>query len=119
MTDQASYALLHGSGNVAIALAVGYVFYKLIKTKGAPAKASDYGRNWMAWMVTISTIALLPKVIMQPNINTLFAWLVPLIGFGVIAFILGLVYGKFKLPKKALNNPSVEVFITPKPLTTF
>jgi mono/diheme cytochrome c family protein/uncharacterized OB-fold protein len=36
---------------------------------------------------------------MQPNINTVFAWLVPLIVFSAITFILGFVYGKFKVRK--------------------
>ena len=50
MTDNVSYALLHGVGNVLIASVIGYVLYRLIKTKNSPIKASDYGRNWMAWM---------------------------------------------------------------------
>jgi cytochrome c5 len=36
---------------------------------------------------------------MQPNINTVFAWLLPLIVFSAITFILGFVYGKFKVRK--------------------
>ena len=113
MTDNVSYALLHGVGNVVIASVIGYVFYKLIKTKDTPTKASDYGRNWMAWMAWLATMAGLPKVIMQPNINTVFAWLVPLIVFSAITFVLGLVYGKFKVRKKSPNNPSVEAVKQP------
>jgi len=103
-----AYALTTSFINTAIALAIGYVFYRLIKTKGTPIKASEYGRNWTAWLAVISTTALLPKVIMQPNINTVFAWLVPLIVFSAITFTLGLAYGKFKIRKKSSNNPSVE-----------
>ena len=110
MTDNVSYALLHGVGNVVIASVIGYVFYKLIKTKDTPTKASDYGRNWMAWMAWLATMAGLPKVIMQPNINTVFAWLVPLIVFSAITFILGFVYGKFKVRKDSstgvADNPN-------------
>ena len=111
-----AYALTTSFINTAIALAIGYVFYRLIKTKGTPIKASEYGRNWTAWLVVISTTASLPKVIMQPNINTVFAWLVPLIVFSAITFILGFVYGKFKVRKKSSNNPSVET--TKQPNTT-
>jgi phosphatidylglycerophosphate synthase len=111
-----AYALTTSFINTAIALAIGYVFYRLIKTKGTPIKASEYGRNWTAWLVVISTTALLPKVIMQPNINTVFAWLVPLIVFSAITFVLGLVYGKFKVRKKSLNNPSVEAVKQPNTL---
>ena len=99
MTDNVSYAILHGFGGTIIALAIGYVLYKLIKTKDSPTKASEYGRNWMAWMVMLTTMALLPKVIIQPNINTFAAWIVPLIAFGLIAFLLGSIYGKVKKPK--------------------
>ena len=109
MTDKASYALLHGFGNVAIALAIGYVFYKLIRTKDTPTKVSDYGRNWLAWMVLIATMAGLPNVIMKPSPDTIFKFIAPLVIFSLIAFVFGLIYGKFKLPKKALNNSSVEV----------
>ena len=105
-----AYALTTSFINTAIALAIGYVFYRLIKTKGTPIKASEYGRNWTAWLVVISTTALLPKVIMQPNINTVFAWLVPLIVFSAITFILGFVYGKFKVRKDSsidvVDNPN-------------
>ena len=105
-----AYALTTSFINTAIALAIGYVFYRLIKTKGTPIKASEHGRNWTAWLVVISTTALLPKVIMQPNINTVFAWLVPLIVFSAITFILGFVYGKFKVRKDSstgvADNPN-------------
>jgi hypothetical protein len=47
---------------------------------------------------------------MQPNINTVFAWLVPLIVFSAITFILGFVYGKFKVRKDSsigvADNPN-------------
>jgi len=109
MTDKASYALLHGFGNVAIALAIGYVFYKLIRTKDTPTKVSDYGRNWLAWMVLIATMAGLPNVIMKPSPDAIFKFIAPLVVFSLIAFVFGLIYGKFKLPKKALNNSSAEV----------
>jgi len=110
MTDNVSYALLHGVGNVAIAFAVGYVLYKLIKTKSSPTKASDYGRNWMAWMVLIATMAGLPKVIIDPNPGTIFKFIAPIIIFTLIAFILGFVYGKFKVRKDSsisvADNPN-------------
>jgi len=108
MTDKASYALLHGFGSVAIAFVAGYVLYKLIKTKDSPSKASDYGRNWMAWMAMMSTLASLPRAINNPSPDTIFAWIVPLIVFSAITFALGLMYGKFKIRKKSPNSPLVE-----------
>jgi hypothetical protein len=99
--------------NVTIALAVGYVLYRLIKTKNSPTKASDYGRNWMAWMALFATLSGLPKVIMEPSPDMIFKFISSSIVFILIAFILGFVYGKFKVRKKSPNNPSVEVVKQP------
>jgi len=108
--DLASYALFHGVMNVAIALVIGYVLYRLIKTKNTPTKASDYGRNWMAWMALFATLSGLPKVIYKPSPDTIFGFITPLIFFSLIAFILGFVYGKFKVRKDSstgvVDNPN-------------
>ena len=108
--DLASYALFHGVMNVAIALVIGYVLYRLIKTKNTPTKASDYGRNWMAWMALFATLSGLPKVIYKPSPDTIFGFITPLIFFSLIAFILGFVYGKFKVRKDSsisvADNPN-------------
>ena len=97
MNDNASYALLCGL------YVVGYVLYRLIKTKNS-RKASDYGRNWMALVAWIATMAAFPKVIINPNPDTIFELIVLVTTFPLIAFVLGFVYGKFKVHKKSPSN---------------
>jgi cytochrome c5 len=108
--DLASYALFHGVMNVIIASVIGYVLYRLIKTKNSPTKASDYGRNWLAWMALFATLSGLPKVIMEPSPDMIFKFISSSIAFILIAFILGFVYGKFKVRKDSsigvVDNPN-------------
>jgi len=108
MTDQAQQAILQGAMGVAMALAIGYVLYRIIKTKDSPSKASDYGRNWMAWIVMISTMATLPNAINNPSPDTIAKGVVALIVFSLIAFLVGFAYGKFKLRKTntSTNKPT-------------
>jgi cytochrome c5 len=111
--DLASYALFHGVMNVAIALVIGYALYRLIRTKNTPTKASDYGRNWMAWMALFATLSGLPKVIMEPSPDMIFKFISSSIAFILIAFILGFVYGKFKVRKDSsigvVDNPNTTL----------
>ena len=114
MTDQAQQAILQGAMGVAIALAIGYVLYRIIKTKDSPSKASDYGRNWMAWIVMISTMATLPNAINNPSPDTIAKGVVALIVFSLIAFLVGFAYGKFKLRKTntSTNKPTTNKTVT-------
>jgi hypothetical protein len=98
MTDKASQALLSGFASLAIALVAGYALYKIITIKGKPSTPSDYGRNWMAWMALIATSAILPKFIINQNIDAFAMWAVAVIAYGGIAFIAGWLFGKFKKP---------------------
>ena len=98
MTDKASQALLSGFLSLVIALVVGYALYKIITIKGRPSTPSDYGRNWMAWMALIATSAILPKFVINQDIDAFAMWVVAVIAYGGIAFIAGWLFGKFKKP---------------------
>jgi hypothetical protein len=80
--------------SVGLGLAVGYGLYNVITVKGDAAKAIDYGRKWLAWMVFIGTMSTLPRFFRLFDVDSFVRWVFGIIFFGSVAFVLGWVYGK-------------------------
>ena len=98
MGSNAGSALSSGFFSVAIAFALGYLLFRLIKPKSKPSNTREYGRQVLGFSMLTSTTALLPKFIIYPVIDNFLYWLIPSIVFGFIAYIIGLIYGKSKSP---------------------
>jgi hypothetical protein len=98
MGGNAGSALSSGFFSVAIAFALGYLLFRLIKPKSKPSNTREYGRQVLGFSMLTSTTALLPKFIINPVIDNFLFWLVPSIVFGFIAYLIGLIYGKSKSP---------------------
>ena len=98
MGGNAGSALTSGFLGVAIAFALGYLLFRLIKPKSKPSSSGEYGRQALGFLMLASTTALLPKFIINPVIDNFLYWLVPSIVFGFVAYVIGLIYGKSKTP---------------------
>lgn len=98
MGGNAGSALTSGFLGVAIAFALGYLLFRLIKPKSKPSSSGAYGRQALGFLMLASTTALLPKFIINPVIDNFLYWLVPSIVFGFVAYVIGLIYGKSKTP---------------------
>ena len=82
---------------VVISVGFGYLFFRLIKPKtDSENMPLDYALLFFAWSVFISTSVTMPQFLLDVNKFTLFIWLSYTLTFGLIAFIAGFVYGKFK-----------------------
>ena len=102
MGGNAGSALTSGFLGVAIAFALGYLLFRLIKPKSKPSSSGEYGRQALGFLMLASTTALLPKFIINPVIDNFLYWLVPSIVFGFVVYVIGLIYGKSK-------NPTIEI----------
>jgi hypothetical protein len=98
MGSNAGSALSSGFFSVAIAFALGYLLFRLIKPKSKPSNTREYGRQVLGFSMLTSTTALLPKFIINPVIDNFLFWLFPSIVFGFVAYVIGLIYGKSKSP---------------------
>jgi len=98
MGGNSGSALSSGLISVAVAFALGYLLFKLIKPKSKPTHTKEYGRQVLGFSLLTSTTALLPKFIINPVLDNLLYWLFPSVVFGFVAYVIGLIYGKTKSP---------------------
>jgi hypothetical protein len=94
---------------VGLAGAIGYGLYKVITVKGEATIASDYGRKWLAWMVVVVSIAILPRFFRRFDADSLVTWVIDVVFYGAVAFVAGWLYGKVfrvKLPVEQDNSNS-------------
>ena len=96
MASRATQALTLGFGSVAISMAVGFVLYKIIRTKGKPSTPTGHGRNWMAWMVLFLPLGAYYQAGSLAEVLPVFAILFVI--YGGLGFIAGWAYGKLKKP---------------------
>jgi hypothetical protein len=89
--------LIEGFFAYAVPVGFGYLFFRLIKPKTDSGNISlDYAQLFFAWSLFISTSVTMPQYLITPNEANLFIWLSRSLAFGLIAFIAGFAYGKFK-----------------------
>ncbi len=82
---------------VVISVGFGYLFFRLIKPKTVSGKIPlDYAQLFFAWSLFISTSVTMPQFLITTDKAYLFMWLSRSLPFGLIAFIAGFAYGKFK-----------------------
>ncbi len=83
--------------SVAVPVGFGYLFFRLIKPKVDTGNKSYYfAQLFLAWSIFISTsLTMRPFLIVQDS-NTLMFWVLPSFVFGLLATIIGFVYGKFR-----------------------
>ena len=75
----------------------GYLFFRIIKPKSElSGKANFYARTFLAWSLFISTSFYIQPFAMSPSIDNLTPWFSVAVPFGLIATILGYLYGKFR-----------------------
>jgi len=110
MGGNSGSALSSGLISVAVAFALGYLLFKLIKPKSKPSNTKEYGRQVLGLSVLTSTTALLPKFIINPVIDNLLYWLFPSVVFGFVAYVIGLIYGKTKSPTIEIAKEVVSNF---------
>ena len=103
----AENALITTTITVIIAGAVGYGLYKIISVKEA-ATASDYGRKWLAWMILIGTLSMLPNFFRNYDFDSFFKWMIVVVIYGLVAFIGGWIYGKYLHKKQQTNHSLVS-----------
>ena len=101
---------MSGFFSVAIAFALGYLLFRLIKPKSKPSNTREYGRQVLGFSMLTSTTALLPKFIINPVIDNFLFWLFPSIVFGFVAYVIGLIYGKTKSPTIEIAKEVVSNF---------
>ena len=82
---------------VVVSVGFGYLFFRLVKPKIDSGNIPlDNAQLFFAWSLFISTSVTMPQFLITPDKAHLFMWLSPSIAFGLIAFIAGFAYGKFK-----------------------
>ena len=86
--------------NVFLSGVVGLVFYKLITVKHPPKTPIDYGRKWAAITTFIVSLASLPEFFRYYDTEPIARWIASLLFFGLLAFVLGILYGKLFSNKK-------------------
>jgi hypothetical protein len=95
---------------------LGFVLKWMIVPKGAATSPGDLGRKWMGWAVLIACLALFTQFVIKPSPETFIAWAASTIVWGLIAYCLGWVYGRFVLkaapPISSVLNPQEN----PEPL---
>ena len=83
--------------SVVVSVGYGYLFFRLIKPKTDSGNIPlDNAQLFFAWSLFISTSVMMPQYLINPDTAHLFMWLSYSLGFGLIAFIAGFAYGKFK-----------------------
>jgi len=87
-----------------ISAIISWFIFKIISVKGKLLNPVDYGREWSAWIVGITTISILPKFISGSDIEFLLVWLMGLFLFGGITFICGWSYGKIIRNRKQFSE---------------
>lgn len=92
--DEPGNILFYSAIRVALAGIVAFGLFRLITVKGKAFKPSHYGRKWTAWIVSISSITILPKFFRHLDANSFAEWVAVTILLGILAFIAGLIYGK-------------------------
>ncbi len=82
---------------VVVSVGFGYLFFRLIKPKTSSGNITlDYAQLFFAWSLFISTSVTMPQFLITTDKAYLFMWLSRSLSFGLIAFIAGFAYGKFK-----------------------
>lgn len=89
---------------LALSVLIGFGLFRLVTKKGKAEKSSDYGRKWLAWVVFLASIAILPRLFRDFGPEPLIQWLIIVIFYGAIAFIFGVLYGKFTLKLNSRNS---------------
>lgn len=80
---------------VGLSCIVGFGLFRLIAGKGKASTEIDYGRKWSAWMVLACTVVTLPKFFRNFNAEPFATWLIGAIVYGIVAFVAGILYGKY------------------------
>ncbi|MBP7759756.1 MAG: sel1 repeat family protein [Alphaproteobacteria bacterium] len=76
-------------------LLIGCSFVYVIRPKAKPESPKDYGTLFLAYTAFGVCIGILTKFFIEPTTNNFLSFLINLILWGLIAFILGCLYGKF------------------------
>lgn len=94
MTDAeiARQAIVLITVHVGLSGVLGYVLYKWITRH----KPSTYARRWLGWMVGVATLANFPRVIREPDVNSVGQWILPMAVIGTLVWVAGWLYGKMK-----------------------
>ena len=80
-----------------VSVGFGYLFFRIVKPKSeVGSKANFYARTFLAWSLFISTSFYIQPFAMSPSINNLTPWFSVAVPFGLIATIIGYLYGKFR-----------------------
>jgi len=89
--------LIEGFFSYAVPVGFGYLFFRVIKPKTDSGNMPlNYAQLFFAWSLFITTSVTMPQFLITPDKAHLFMWLSPSLAFGLIAFIAGFAYGKFK-----------------------
>lgn len=79
---------------------VAYALYQIIVFKEVCSKNSHYGRNWMAWTFFVATMLVFSLAnVSFSDLGVLVVAIIVIILCGMFSFVLGLIYGNFKLKK--------------------
>ena len=80
-----------------VSVGFGYLFFRIVKPKSEiGTKAFFYARTFLAWSLFVSTSFWIQPFARSPSIDNLILWFKVAVSFGIIAFIVGYLYGKFK-----------------------
>lgn len=85
---------------VSLSAAVAFGLYKLIAPRGRATSAGAHGRKWMAWMISIGTITLLPKFFRETDADSFATWMICVVFYGGFAFVIGWVIGPFTIRRQ-------------------
>ena len=96
MNDFASQALSTGFLRVVAGAIVGLALYRYSLPSSSSLGPVASGRRFFAWFSLTCSITLFGKAVVPPNGEAFILWLISIILWGLVAFLAGLVWGKFR-----------------------
>ncbi|MEX1047975.1 MAG: hypothetical protein WED15_00500 [Akkermansiaceae bacterium] len=116
LTDSALGTIwLGGTIIIILSLGVAWGLHWIIRPRHGAKSAISFGRKWAAWAVAISTISMLPSFFRKLDGSSLALWAIGVVGWGILAFLIGWIIGLFKFRRKTGEDPSPA--FSPPPLT--
>lgn len=86
----------------------GWSLRCLVVVRDEKEKPSDYGRNWLGYMLFILALATLPRFVGRLDIEYLARFLVFSLFFGGLSFGAGWLYGRYKSPSNEKSSAPVQ-----------
>jgi|GEM_PF-5678819 len=105
LKDPATAADLHGVYVTGIGTVTALILLKLLLPRKNKRSRTASGLRFAAWSASASTLVTFGQAVLDPSINSFATWFFSSLVFGLLAFLLGLIWFR---PSRTANSPEQE-----------